>query len=194
MDCKTELDNLDIEYGFIQSVTVNTRAKKRWGMCTEEGEGIYKIEISSKLLKDDVEDIHAKNTIIHEILHTCDGCLNHGKEWQRLANKVNNAYGYNIKRTTSYAEKGIERPTANYIVKCPCCNAKWEYMRMTKTVQFPNKYQCSKCNRQNAQKFANILYNIYKSTIIKKNKKKTTINAVFKIHSQNNSLQHQKKH
>ena len=31
MDCKTELDNLDIEYGFIQSVTINTRAKKRWG-------------------------------------------------------------------------------------------------------------------------------------------------------------------
>lgn len=148
MDCKTELDNLNIEYGFIQSVTINTRAKKRWGMCTKEGEGVYKIEISSKLLKDDVEDIHAKNTIIHEILHTCDGCLNHGKEWQKLANKVNNAYGYNIKRTTSYAEKGIERPTANYIVKCPCCNAKWEYMRMTKTVQFPNKYQCSKCKEK----------------------------------------------
>ena len=44
MDCKTELDNLDIEYGFIQSVTINTRAKKRWGMCTKEGEGVYKIE------------------------------------------------------------------------------------------------------------------------------------------------------
>ena len=44
MDCKTALDNLDIEYGFIQSVTINTRAKKRWGMCTKEGGEYIKLK------------------------------------------------------------------------------------------------------------------------------------------------------
>lgn len=150
MDCKTELDNLNIEYGHISNFEINTRAKKRWGLCSKTG-NVYKINISSRLLEDGVEDIHTKTTIIHEILHTCDGAFNHGKEWQRLADKVNKAYGYNIKRCTSYEEKGIERPKepeAKYIISCPCCGAKWKYTRMTKAVQNPARYRCSGCKEE----------------------------------------------
>ena len=71
MDCKTELDNLDIEYGFIQSVTVNTRAKKR---CTLVGQsGAIKRAISTNY-------VSTKRTFLQELL---DGEWNDSKRIKR---------------------------------------------------------------------------------------------------------------
>lgn len=145
LECMQELRDIGIEYGCVSKWEINTKAKKRWGQCEDLGHGYYSINISVRLLADGVDDVATKTTILHELLHTCDGCMNHGKEWLRLADEVNRAYGYNIKRCTSHEEKGIERVKANYVVACPCCGAKWEYIRMTKTVQNPNRYRCGKC-------------------------------------------------
>ena len=50
-----------------------------------------------------------KNTIIHELLHTCVGCMNHKAKWKFYADKVNRAYGYDdIKRTSTADEKGVK--------------------------------------------------------------------------------------
>ena len=148
LECMQELRSIGIEYGCVSEWHINTRAKKRWGQCKALGHGYYSINISVRLLADDIDDIATKTTILHELLHTCKGCMNHGKEWQRLADKVNRAYGYNIKRCTSCEEKGIEKedePEAKYIIGCPCCGTKWEYVRMTKAVQNPRRYLCGKC-------------------------------------------------
>lgn len=150
-ECMSELDAIGIEYGTVTSWEVNTRAKSRWGQCKGLGHGYYSINITNRLLADNIDDMATKNTIMHELLHTCEGCMNHGTEWQRLANKVNKVYGYNIKRTTSYEEKGIEQPEqpkAKYVIGCPCCGAKWEYMRMTKAVQDPRRFLCGKCKKE----------------------------------------------
>lgn len=148
LECMQELRDIGIEHGCVSKWEINTRAKKRWGQCESLGHGYYSINISVRLLADEVDDIATKTTILHELLHTCDGCMNHGKEWLRLANKVNRAYGYNIKRTTSWEEKGIDKPDEikpKYAIACPCCGTTWNYIRMTKAVQFPNLYRCGKC-------------------------------------------------
>lgn len=90
-------------------------------------------------MADNVTDKSLDTTIIHEILHTVDGCLNHKAKWQEMANIVNNAYGYNIKRTTSAEEMGVERIEKkivyHYEIKCTKCNNVWKYQKESKVVK-----------------------------------------------------------
>ena len=147
-NCCNKLDAIGIKYGKIVSVSINTRAKKRWGQCKMEN-GCYMISISSRLMSEDVALIHLENTMIHEILHTCNGCMNHGATWKNLAEKVNSAYGYNIKRTTSSAEKGIEPIQTIYNIKhkfvCKGCGAFVVRQRESDFTRHYNLYRCAKC-------------------------------------------------
>lgn len=150
-ECKEELDYIGIKYGCIESITINTRAKKRWGQCkctlnSQYWENrIFSINISSRLLQDDISDNACKNTIMHEILHTCRGCMNHGEEWKRVSEIVNDCYAfYNIKRTTTAEEKGIkeEEDSKNYkyALRCKCCGKIFYKTRMCDVIRYPKLY------------------------------------------------------
>ena len=110
IQCMEELEALHIEYGNIIDVKVNTRAKKRWGQCRTVPDG-YEININAVLLDERNSERGLKETIIHELLHSCSGCMNHGKIWKQLAEKVNRAYGYGIKRCSSDEENGVLKET-----------------------------------------------------------------------------------
>lgn len=146
--CMAELDAIGIQYGNVISWEVNTRAKNRWGQCRYIGGRRYSINITNRLLDDNLPDEAAKQTIIHELLHSVNGCMNHGPNWKRVADKVNRAYHYNIKRTTSYDEKGVEPPKPRepkYIVRCPSCGYQWKHYRKCFAVENPMLCTCSKC-------------------------------------------------
>ena len=151
-ECLMDVHNLGINTGKIRSVTVNTRAKKRWGQTKKNADGSFDININASLLADTTDDWATKNTVAHEILHTCRDCFDHKETWQRYANRMNEAYGYNIKRTTSAAEKGLEsvgrvrNETYKYIITCNCCGGKSYYKRMSKAVQHPEWFRCGRCN------------------------------------------------
>lgn len=144
-ECMNEAKAIGLKPGNIVGVTVNTRAKNRWGQ-TRYSNGVYSINISNRLLAEELDDMVAKNTIMHEIIHTCPGCMNHGENWKRLANRVNAAYpDYNIKRTTSCEEKGIEAPEPRayrWEIYCKSCGKKWNYKRLPKCAQYPSNYRC----------------------------------------------------
>lgn len=151
-ECMKMLDNIGIKYGNIKEIKVNTRAKKRWGQCElVPGEG-YSININIVLL-DERNDINGlKNTIIHELLHSCDGCMNHGEKWRLLANKVNDVYGLNIKRTSNSDEKGIDKSTIvksqvvyKYEIQCIDCGHVYKRAKMSTVIQHPEEYRCSHC-------------------------------------------------
>ena len=140
-ECKRDIDSLGIEIGNINSVTVNTRSKRRWGQCTRHPDGTYDITISDRLLADNVDDMAAKNTIAHELLHTIRGGSGHKGAWKSAAFHMNARYGYNIKRTTSCEEKGVEYvPSAikskppKYIIKCGNCGKEYKYYKKCKMV------------------------------------------------------------
>lgn len=152
-ECKNELDYLDIKYYNIQYVEVNTRAKNRWGQCRKDNRNnTFSINLSNELLKTTDKDI--KDTLIHELLHTVDGCLNHGDMWKKYADKVNRAFGYNIKRRTSNEDKGLKTvlKTASdykYNVVCPNCGKTYHYARKCKVIDNLHRYNCNicKCNK-----------------------------------------------
>ena len=148
-ECMRELDAIGIEYGEVVSWEVNTRAKQRWGQCRHLGGNCHSINISSRLLQDDVSDDGAKNTIIHELLHTVKGCDNHGLNWQREAEKVNRAYGYNIKRCSSAEEKGVPETeatprTVKHKFVCECCG---QIITRTRESNFTKNYKDYRCGR-----------------------------------------------
>lgn len=151
-ECLQELNNIDIEYGVIRSISINNRLTRTWGLCRtfyENGcDKVFRIDISSRLLKDDVDDIATKDTIIHEILHTCEGCQNHGKEWKKQAEKVNKEYPqYHISRTTSTTKKGIsDENEYKYIIQCKTCKKKWKYRRNTNVVKKCKFLDCPICH------------------------------------------------
>lgn len=135
-----EMKNVGIVIGDIDDITINNKAKSRWGRCTyHRNSDCYTIEISSLLLNDEVNDIALYNTLAHEMLHTAENCMNHGKIWKTYANIMNETYGYNIKTTESADEKGIvveRKPiTYKYAIHCTGCGSIFHYQRESKVVK-----------------------------------------------------------
>jgi predicted SprT family Zn-dependent metalloprotease len=149
-NCCKKLDAIGIEHGIIVAVSINTRAKNRWGQCKRRSDGRYEINISSRLMSENVDLIHLETTVIHEILHTCAGCMNHGKMWKALAEKVNREYGYNIKRATSSEEKGIEPVQTVRVIRykfvCVGCGGIIERQRSSNFTKHPERFRCGKCH------------------------------------------------
>ena len=125
------------------NVGINTRAKKRFGQCKKvPGQYDYEIEINHLLLSVTKEKL--MNTLVHEILHSCKGCMNHGKTWANYANIMNHKFGYDISRTSSYEKIGIERPEAKYVIECQGCGNQFYRQVKSKLITHTNQYRC-KC-------------------------------------------------
>ena len=151
LECENDLAAIGIKLGWITGYTVNTRAKTWLGMCSPNGCGGYHIQISEVLLRDEVPLDELKNTVYHEQLHTCRGCLNHGDTWKRLAHKVSVAYGLDISRVASPDAVAVKihatqrKENAKYKYECQSCGRIHTNMRETGFTRHPELYRCGKC-------------------------------------------------
>ena len=139
----------------ISAIKINRRAKSRLGCCRQEkkpfGAGSYTIEISERVLAADEKII--RQIIAHELLHTCRGCMNHADTWKKYAEAMNRSFGYNIKRTSSGEELGLEPAERKiredeeyrYILICQQCGAEIKRKKRCKVVDNPAHYRCGKC-------------------------------------------------
>ncbi|NLD11470.1 hypothetical protein [Aminicella lysinilytica] len=133
----------------IRSVSVNTRARRRLGACKQTGSKMdpsFAIEISyiCRSLRD--EDL--KIIVIHELLHSCNGCMNHGATWKAYASKVERELGYHISATVDYNDIGLGKETGRnfkYRITCNNCGKTMLRMRKSKVVVHPEYYRCSAC-------------------------------------------------
>lgn len=160
-ECLEEIEAVGIKPGIIVSWSVNRRAKSRWGLCrrTSRNPDKFSIEIASILLHDDrISDKACKETMIHEILHTCEGGHSHTGKWKDYAELMNKTYGYNIKRVSSGEEKGVEnykvsRPMPyKYMFQCQYCGHRLYYKRDSKFTHYYHNYRCCQCDRARAYK------------------------------------------
>lgn len=155
--CIRELEIIGIQPGNITKFIVNTRAKSRWGQCKRLPNRTFEININSDLLRDDIPIDGLKSTLYHEILHTCDGCMNHGEKWTALAAKVTRYYGVKVSRTDSALDKGFSKEQAQayekkrtakakYKFVCDGCGQEITYMRAGDHVKHPERYRCVFCH------------------------------------------------
>lgn len=122
-------------------VCINTRARRRLGCCYFQN-GEYRIEISALLLE---QPEKLRQTLAHELLHTCSGCRNHGERWKEYAQRVNEALGYSIQRLAPAGEGEsvpLRRDEIKYVLECQSCGARICRARMSKVVKSPWCYRC----------------------------------------------------
>lgn len=111
---------------------------------------IFILNISKYTLEyKDNKDID--NVIVHELIHTIDGCFNHGREWKSWANKVNYKYGLHV---TQYVPERLyvtkNETKEKYGIKCDKCNkiiARYKIMTTPyKSVcKGEHRFWCKKC-------------------------------------------------
>ncbi len=125
-------------------ITINKRAKQRFGRCNLVGKK-YTIELSEMLLT--APEFSCCQTIAHELIHTCPGCMNHGTMFKKYAALMNRAYGYDIKRTNTLDEMGIagqpemdKKGMATLI--CRKCGRKIYRVPGHPAVLHPERYRC----------------------------------------------------
>lgn len=136
--------NIPVPNNIAEKVHINGRPKKRFGCCRKNNM-MYEIELSKFMLECSERII--KGVIAHEVLHTCKGCYEHGNLWKEYAARMNRAYGYNIKRVSSYEEMGLSRMKtsmdAKYIIKCEKCGREYPRQRFTCVMKKINAYRCT---------------------------------------------------
>lgn len=161
-ECIDEMNAIEIPFGKITEITVNYRAKSRWGQCCKKFDvygSVYTININCDLCHPEASEKGLKETIIHEILHTCPNCMCHTGEWKRLADLVNDCYGYNVKRCNSSEDKGMDafykqheelakkrQPTWKYTICCAKCGKiVGRRQRTCGLVKYPMLYTHTTC-------------------------------------------------
>ena len=150
-ECLQEVMALGIKTGIITEWKINSRAKKRLGQCTRCPDGTYEIQIAKLLLTEDkIKEADVKEVIIHEILHTCYGCMKHTGRWKIYAEKMNEAYGYQISRTKNMeivglSEYSVKRRQVKYVYICEGCGQRVERTRECKFTRNPERYRCARC-------------------------------------------------
>ena len=150
--CKGMLDVLNIPYAKNITFRVNNRWTSKLGQCAKRGDQ-YTIEIAAKLLDDRTPVYSLCQTILHELLHSCEGCMDHTGLWKEYAGRVNKAYDLHISRLTSREESGVpqelEKPY-KYKMVCPHCGTEYKRYRMTDAFRFPDRFNCGKCRKSMA--------------------------------------------
>lgn len=131
-------------------VRLNTRAVARFGCCLKQGEA-YLIEVSAHLLQAGEEAV--RETLAHEVLHTCRGCRNHGERWKGYAARMNAAYGYHISRTNTWEALGLpDQKAVKHLVVCECCGREFKRAKASALVRYPDRYRCP-CGGRLTRKF-----------------------------------------
>lgn len=101
---------------------------------------IFNIYINSLFLDEDCPLIELKDTIIHELIHTCPRCGIHGKTWMKYAKIMNEKYGYEL--TTSKDNDEIfhkDKPILHKYV-CPKCESIANFRTEHPECDEPNTY------------------------------------------------------
>lgn len=150
-ECKMEMESIGMDISMnISGIAVNKRLSRALGRCMKKGFS-YRIEINDCMLADEVEVNATKNVIMHELLHTCPGCFNHGGEWKYRASIVNRKLGYHVNRTEDCEALEavgvvIKKKSAKYALVCNECGHKYERQRWSNALANPSRFRCGICH------------------------------------------------
>ena len=101
---------------------------KNWesplGVCEETSKGVFKIGLNGAYaLVGNPANVRA--TIAHEVVHSLPGCMNHGREWKKIASQLGELLDLQIERFTS-DEKFHEFLVTCRAQKGESCEVLWE--------------------------------------------------------------------
>lgn len=123
-ECISELKAIDIpvqddKIRAIAAVPLHKDGYK--GHCIVTDDGGFRIEIWKEMLKDSVRLTVLKRLICHELIHSCDGCMNHMGKFRRFARKVDKHYDYNLMT----GDDDCLHPEKPVLVRLQCSKCKY---------------------------------------------------------------------
>ena len=134
-----------------------TWAKSFWAKVSMPYPNTVKIRVSevfNQISEHDMFERRLTSCMIHELIHTIPGCMNHQGPFKHQAYLVNKKYPqYEIQRATSMENYGIEKTKTRlpykYQVTCTRCGAISKYKRRPGIWNYVNKgfspYKCCRC-------------------------------------------------
>lgn len=136
-------------------LTFNSRAKTRFGQIKQIRSDYYEIELNSIHNQVDTPQ-SVKETIIHEIIHSLPGCMNHGTRWKAVCDKYNQTYHTHLSRQSTPSKEymnSIPKTQNKYALICDKCKHEWYYARNTKLVQSARSGKSLRCPTCGLQHF-----------------------------------------
>ena len=147
----------DFEEPIINEIRIS-HSRSFWGNITNLGHNRFLLKVSdvfSELKDDEKSRNRFTSMLVHELLHTVRGCMNHGRKWKSLASIINHYYPeLKIQRGTPMADFGIKKKTPTYNFQVICHNCGYSYMRQRKS-ETTNPYflntfcSCGNCGGRN---------------------------------------------
>lgn len=143
-------DEVGIPYGTIFNIRINNRLSRAWGRClSQDGRKTFWIEIQGKFAKDEFStDKAVIAVIIHEIIHTCEGCWNHGAQFMEYGQRITDRFGIKVAAHDSAEDLTVDSIAWNaskkYEVKCNCRSICKD--RMCDIIKYPHTYTCRLCH------------------------------------------------
>lgn len=156
---KAKQQLIDLGYDISQNkydLTFNLNGYKTVGRCKRFSNTYFLISINEKYINV-LDRSSIQNTIMHELIHSLKGCMNHGTQWQMIAQRVNYKYNYHISRLTSKEDHSIiksfkvENNCFKYKVICSHCNNEIFYHKANKLITllknntYKKTFRCGKC-------------------------------------------------
>lgn len=145
---------VDFEEPVIERVKIS-HARSFWGQIRSLGGRCFELKVSDVFNEIPNEEKAKKRflgMLVHELLHTIPGCMNHGNKWKTVAERVNRLYPrLSVKRTTDMFEYGIVRKRSDMKYKITCHECGNEFFRRRKTIHTDENYlntfcRCGMCN------------------------------------------------
>ncbi len=94
-ECLEKIQALGIKTGKIACIRWKKHASGFYGCCGEQN-GEFEIQISELYRRGEENVARLRDTIFHELLHTCDRCDNHDQEFWDYARRLDEAYGTHV--------------------------------------------------------------------------------------------------
>ena len=136
--------SIGINTGFIGQVRLNPNLRSAWGLCEKTNiPKRFNLAFSERLLQASEKGVYT--VILHELLHTCKDCFRHTGQWKFYANEVSNRLGYNITRTSSSKDLGVDFssiPEGMFACVCNGCGSLVTRKTLKGIISLEKNYCC----------------------------------------------------
>lgn len=149
IDCIKELKAIEIpiQNDRIREIKFARLSSEDAGICTMYTNNTFRIKISLFFKNEKIDINELRETICHELLHTCPNCYQHTGKWIEYAKKIDATYGYEIVAyKTDFDLKNKHIPVIHRL-RCPECEGYWNIRKKCdwKKIQNGAKYTCVWC-------------------------------------------------
>lgn len=147
----SEVDDIQWNHRYTRKLGSTTRKRKVDSMSYR-----YILQFNYKYFHvEEASQLH--DTIIHECIHLCYNCFDHGETFKKWANHFNQNFGTNIGRVNKKAEQYqavLSQSKKNYEIYCNDCGRYLTtYHRVTQKVlsiaRKDSRYSCPYCRTHN---------------------------------------------